>query len=129
MSDNPTPGSPITINDVKVKRGNSVDQDINNLMGCYFQEINGQPNEYHFFSKTDNHIPTVPDNLTSGTDFQFIRAGMLWHVTQFTIGLGLANGNWENPRHRKTGDDDGSFQAQSGAAQDDEASASSAAAY
>ena len=115
MSEKPTDGSPIMINQVTVKRGNSVDQDIDNLMGCYFEEINGHPNQYHFFSKLDNHIPTAPDILTSGTDFKFIRAGMLWTVTQFTIGLGKASGSWENPRHLKSGDDDGSFQAQSGA--------------
>ena len=114
MSDNPI-NSPITINSVIVKKGgpNSGDKDIDNLMHCFFEEV-GQSNKYRFYSSTGDHIPTIPEELTSGEDFQFIRTGMLWKVWDFVIGNGQGSGNWENARHPKAGDDDGSFQAQSG---------------
>lgn len=121
MSYNQTTGSPITINTVTVKKGKDPTKDSANLMRCYFEELEDHPNEYRFYSTEDNHIPTSPENLISGTDFRFIRAGMLWEVTEFNIGQGAASGNWANPRGEKGGDDDGSFQAQSGAGADSSA--------
>lgn len=120
MSDNP---SQITINHVHIRNGEP--KDSANLMGCYFEEV-GQSNEWRLYSKLGDHIPTIPDNLTSGTNFEFIRVGMLWNVTEFKIGLGVARGDWANPRHERSGDDDGSFQAQSGVGAEEGSSAATA---
>jgi hypothetical protein len=131
MSDNLV-NLPITINSVIVKKGDPVsgDKDIDNLMYCSFQLVEGQFDKYRFYGSGGDHIPTVPEDLTSGTDFVFIRAGMLWEVTQFLIVkdvLGLkATGHWANPRHPKVGDDDGSFQAQSGGGAEEIPSAATA---
>jgi len=122
MSDNPT--GPITIDKVWLKRGGPVDD--HNLMGCYFEEVN--PDNYHFYSKKRNLIPTIPDVITTATtDFQFIRDGVLWTVNPFHLDPTLANGHWSNSRG--TDDDDGDFHASAGpGAGEDEESASSATA-
>lgn len=96
-----------------VEGGDSADKE--NLMHCYFEA--GSLDIYQFFSGKGDLIPTIPEFLLADTPaFQFIRAGMLWTVSEFEIDQRTekAHGRWRNPRHPARGDDDGHFQAQSG---------------
>jgi hypothetical protein len=96
------------------------------LESCYFEQV-GNPGVYRLFENGDDHsIPTAPSLLRSGTDFQFIRGGVMWTVTEFFIDPLKAHGHWQNTRPRPTGDDDGSFQAQAGPTVEGEKSAASA---
>lgn len=112
MSDVPTESPKIRIKEVD----GGTDVDRANLLGCYFQS-QGSPDIYQFFGVSDNHIPTIPEFLVDNTPgFQFIRAGMLWTVSEFDIDQinETADGRWSNPRNPLMGDDDGHFHAQSG---------------
>ena len=96
------------------------------LETCYFEQV-GNTGDYQFFEAGDNHtIPTAPLLLQNGSDFQFIRGGVLWTVTEFYIDPERAHGRWNNTRSRPTSDDDGSFQAQAGPTVEGEESAASA---
>lgn len=107
--------------------------DTANLMGCYFEASQNSPDVYLFFGDGGNHIPTIPEFLIVGTPgFQFIRAGILWTVSEFVIDTSdpsneKANGHWSNPRNPSKGDDDGHFQAQSGPGPAEEVASSASA--
>jgi len=111
-----------------VEGGTSVD--VGNLMDCYF-EAQASPDSYQFFGSGGDHIPTIPEFLADDSPgFQFIRAGMLWTISNFEIDqrTETAKGNWRNPRRPAKGDDDGQFQARAGGspAPKEEASAATA---
>lgn len=96
------------------------------LESCYFEQV-GKPGDYRLFEDGDGHtIPTAPSILRSGSNFHFVRGGVLWTVTEFFIDTQSAKGLWSNTRSRSTGDDDGSFQAQAGPTMEGEESAASA---
>lgn len=89
------------------------DRDSNNLMGCYFQQVN-TPGHFGLFEPGDDHrIPTVPEEI-DGDQFQFVRGGTLWTVTEFIVDelTNKARAHWSNGRGVE--DDDGTFQAQAG---------------
>ena len=112
MSDDPINNPKITIH--FVEGGNPADK--GNLMDCYFL-AQASPDSYQFFGNGGNHIATIPEFLAVDTPgFQFIRAGMLWTVSQFEIDQRneTGSGRWRNPRNPSKGDDDGHFQAQAG---------------
>jgi hypothetical protein len=92
-------------------RGGS-NRDLTNLTSCYFQQVGG-PGDYQLFQRGNNlQIPTAPAPLRSGTDFQFVRGGVVWTITKFEIDSVRASGNWFNTRDTER--EDGSFQAQAG---------------
>jgi hypothetical protein len=116
----------ITIFDVE--NGDASDRE--NLMGCFFEAQTGT-DVYEFFTRGGEHIQTIPEFLTTDTPgFQFIRAGILWTVSDFSIDQTqtpqTASGTWRNPRNPVRGDDDGTFQAQSGGGVEQNASSASA---
>lgn len=97
-----------------VDGGSPVDQE--NLMGCYF-EASDSNDTFQFFGAGGHYISTIPEFITVGTPgFQFIRAGMLWTVSELHIDLvnSVMKGRWDNPRRPMAGDDDGHFQAHAG---------------
>jgi hypothetical protein len=114
---------PIKIKITKVFGGD--DSDKNELKDCYFT-LSDVPGNYHFHGKHDNPIATIPEVLTSDSDFQFIRAGMLWTVSEFHVDpvKETAHGHWNNPRH--VDDDDGEFHAQAGPGAEETASSAKA---
>jgi len=124
MSDDPINNQKITIH--VVEGGTSADQ--GNLMDCYF-EAQASPDSYQFFGNGGNHIATIPEFLAVDTPgFQFIRAGMLWTISDFEIDQRSekASGHWRNPRRPMKSDDDGQFQARAGGSLGGEASAATA---
>ena len=101
-------------------------RDKTDLESCYFEQV-GNPGIYRLFEAGDDHsVPTAPSLLQSGTNFQFIRGGVLWTVTEFHIDSQSAHGRWNNTRSRPVSDEDGSFQAQAGPSVEGEESAASA---
>lgn len=110
----------------QVTGGSPVQQD--DLKGCRFKTT-GTSGQYLFYDKNDDEITTDPSPLTTGTDFSFTLDSINWSVTEFQISgnddNGSASGSWSTPPE----EDEGSFQAQAGAGLDEEASASSGAAY
>ena len=102
------------------------DQDKSDLTSCYFEQL-GNPAEYALYEIGDDHvIPTTPSELRNGTNFQFIRGGVLWTVTDFHIDPLHARGRWFNTRD--AAQDDGSFQAQAGPTFEEQDSAASVSA-
>ena len=105
-----------------VRGGNNRDK--TDLESCYFLQF-GNPGDYGLYETGDDHqIPTAPALLQSGRDFQFIRGGVLWTVTNFNTDGQTATGNWFNTRN--AAQDEGSFQAQAGPTVEGEESAASA---
>jgi len=99
----------------------------NELKKLYFQEnVTVAGNQYNLYdsSNHDELIHTHPLNLTNGTDFSFDYDDLHWEITDFTIAetatIGIAGGNWMAKSKSERGDDDatgdesGTFQAQSG---------------
>jgi len=124
MSDDPINNPKIIIH--FVEGGNPADK--GNLMDCYFL-AQASPDSYQFFGSGGDHIPTIPEFLAiDSPGFQFIRAGMLWTVSDFEIDQRneTGSGRWRNPRRPSTGDDDGHFQAQAGGGPGQSASAAAA---
>lgn len=124
MSDDPINNRKIIIH--LVEGGSSSDK--GNLMDCYFL-AQASPDSYQFFGSGDDHIATIPEFLAvDSPGFQFIRAGMLWTVSDFEIDqrTETASGRWRNPRRPARGDDDGSFQARAGGAIEESASSATA---
>ena len=124
MSDDPTNNGKIIIH--FVAGGSSADK--GNLMDCYFQ-AQASPDSYQFFGSGNDHIATIPEFLAPDSPgFQFIRAGMLWTISNFEIDqkAETASGSWRNPRRPAKGDDDGSFQARAGGAVEESASSATA---
>ena len=102
------------------------DRDKADLETCYFQQV-GNPGDYCLFETGDDHqIPTAPLQIQSGKDFQFIRGGVLWTVTDYYVDGKIAKGHWFNSRGEAN--DDGSFQAQAGPTFEGEESAASVSA-
>jgi hypothetical protein len=100
------------------------DHDLTNLTSCYFQQVGG-PGDYQLFQRgNDEPIPTAPSSLRSGTDFQFVRGGVVWTITKFEIGSAKASGNWFNTRRVEA--DEGTFQAQAGPVGEESAASASA---
>ena len=98
------------------------DRDKADLETCYFQQV-GNSGNYCLFEIGDGHqIPTAPAQIQSGEDFQFIRGGTLWTVTDYYNDGKIAKGHWFNKRD--AANDDGSFQAQAGPTFEEESASS-----
>ena len=110
----------------KVHTDNGGD-DGNDLLKCYFQEIdNGaHPKQFNFYDEDGTQIPTKVDGIESPVskhvDFTFELDGLFWTVTNFHISEGNldAHGHWSASDSLPAGGgvdgtETGTFQAQGG---------------
>ncbi len=110
--------------------------DGNDLLNCYFQEVDDS-DTYNFYESDGTQIDMYvngasnPSVVQSGDNFTFTYDELKWTVTQFVISNEGASGNWsavpvDRAHLSNEGDDPetGTFQGQSGTDGDLSASAS-----
>ncbi len=103
--------------------GGPTDKD--DLMGCYFESIDGSPDAFGLYAPGGFPIPTKPQFLVYGQDFMFIRGGFLWRVSDFKIDQECGSGTWRNDDFESSrSDDEGTFTAQAGGGAVEESAAS-----
>ena len=89
--------------------------DTNDLMGCYFQNVEGSPDLYSFHVPGGCLLPTKPQFLRFGQNFSFFRGNFFWTISEFKIDENTASGNWHNNDFESSrADDEGTFTAQAG---------------
>ena len=108
----------------KVHTDNGGD-DGNDLLNCYFEEVDGDPKHFNFYEEDGTQIITKVDGIVSPVskhvDFTFELDGLFWTVTNFHISEGNldARGHWsasDKPPDggEEDGTETGTFQAQGG---------------
>ena len=97
----------------EVISGGPTDKD--DLLGCYFQNVEGSPDLFSLHVPGGCPLPTKPQFLRYGQDFSFFRGNYFWTVTEFKIDERAASGTWHNDDFESSrADDDGTFTAQAG---------------
>lgn len=108
----------------KVEGGNQRDQQA--LKRNYFMAT-GVNDTYQFFTPNDELIPTTPVVVATGVEFSFFlreMPGVIWTIKNFQAAGEHAQGNWTNTH--QIDEEEGSFQAQAGAAAEESSSAATA---
>lgn len=81
------------------------------LKGCYFQKADPPSDTYNFFSK--NNRPLL-SGITPDSTFEFILHQQTWKLTVGHIHPDDTRGTWKDLTGRDGGENDGTYQAQSG---------------
>ncbi len=107
------------------------DPDGNDLIDYYFDLVDGSLTEYNFYDSAGTLVTTSPSPFTNGEKFSFSLGGYDWDIKDYDLTGADPGGKWKN-NHRNplTADSDGengTFTAQGGTVDDEEASSSATA--